>query len=302
MHYMGTNLVFRGNYIHHSPLVVYQVSPDVFENFSPVQYQGILFTKNFVEGFAGVLSSQKGTSGEGGPLEFTHNVFVDVGSLSIRYPESRFVNNTFVNVSAKSNPVASALRHPITFEANHTGYALVKNNIFVGCGEGRDPDLIGWYEFLGDPTNATVGPNFVAGPAPDFSSKAGFAEGQPNLNGGDPGFIDIADPLGPDGLPFTDDDGLRLRADSKLRGAGEGGVDLGAYNTAEPAPLLAIALQADGQLRLTWPIGASAYALESADALDAQWAEVTTAPVIEGEWYVVTLQADQPTTYFRLRL
>jgi PKD repeat protein len=44
--------------------------------------------------------------------------------------------------------------------------------------------------------------------------------------------VDINNPLGPDGIPFTADDGLRLLAESVLRGQGEDGVDLGAYITA----------------------------------------------------------------------
>ncbi len=45
----------------------------------------------------------------------------------------------------------------------------------------------------------------------------------------DPLFVSLSDPLGPDGRPFTADDGLRLRVGSPALGAGEGGVDLGAY-------------------------------------------------------------------------
>lgn len=44
-----------------------------------------------------------------------------------------------------------------------------------------------------------------------------------HLEGGKPSFVSIDDPLGPDGLPFTADDGLRLRAESKLLGAGARG-------------------------------------------------------------------------------
>jgi len=54
---------------------------------------------------------------------------------------------------------------------------------------------------------------------------------EPNgINGGDPKFQDINNPLGPDGIPFTLDDGLKPLPDSPLCGKGEGGTDIGAYS------------------------------------------------------------------------
>jgi hypothetical protein len=58
----------------------------------------------------------------------------------------------------------------------------------------------------------------------------------------DPLFVNTSNIVGPDGIPFTADDGLRLRAESPARGAGYGGVDIGAYkyvpggDTTAPAP------------------------------------------------------------------
>lgn len=50
------------------------------------------------------------------------------------------------------------------------------------------------------------------------------------INGGDPRFADVSNPLGPDGIPFTLDDGLKPSATSPLCKAGEGGADIGAYS------------------------------------------------------------------------
>lgn len=50
------------------------------------------------------------------------------------------------------------------------------------------------------------------------------------INGGDPKLADIALPLGPDGIPFTLDDGLKPLAGSPLCGRGDGGQDIGAYS------------------------------------------------------------------------
>jgi hypothetical protein len=301
MHYMGTNLTFRGNVIRNSPLVVYQVSPDVFENFASVRYQGILFERNFVYGFDGVLASQKGTTGNSDGLTYTHNVFVEVGSFSMRYPNSSFINNTFVNVSAESNPVTQALRHAVIFDALHTDNATLINNIFVGCGAGGVVDTRGWYQFNGDTINSAVmGNNFVAGPAPEFAPKSGFFESAPELNGGDPGFVNINDPLGPDGAAFTDDDGLRLRADSKLRGAGVGGLDLGAYAYVREPPTLAVTRLSSSLLRLSWPSSAQGFKLEDASEVSGVWADADLTPVLEGEAMVVVLEATNGTRFYRL--
>jgi hypothetical protein len=54
------------------------------------------------------------------------------------------------------------------------------------------------------------------------------------LNGGDPRFANLANPLGPDGIPFTLDDGLKPLPTSPLCGKGQGGSDIGAYS-CDPA-------------------------------------------------------------------
>jgi hypothetical protein len=299
MHFMGTNLTFRGNTIRNSPLVVYQVSPDVFENFASIKYNRIVFERNFVEGFAGVLASQKGSLGDSDSLTFSHNVFVNVGSFSIRYPNTHFLNNTFVNVSAESNPVTSALRHAIVFDAVHTENAILKNNIFVGCGAGRTPDQQGWYEFGNSSIPATRSHNFVSGPAPGFSRKAGYSEGAAVLNGGDPGFVNLADPLGPDGVAFTEDDGLKLRADSKLRAAGDDGLDLGAYLSV-PAPRLCVETSTYGPLKLTWTANFDGFRLQRASNANGAWTEVPQLPAVTGTQFSVTMEKSGTREFFRL--
>lgn len=81
--------------------------------------------------------------------------------------------------------------------------------------------------------------NFVSGSAPLFAAKSArcpvsynpFNFCEPGgINGGDPGFRDIASPLGPDNLPFTADDGLRPVATSRLCNGGSGGSFIGAYS------------------------------------------------------------------------
>jgi hypothetical protein len=50
------------------------------------------------------------------------------------------------------------------------------------------------------------------------------------INGGDPKFADVANPVGQDGIPFTLDDGLKPLPTSPLCGKGADGNDIGAYS------------------------------------------------------------------------
>jgi hypothetical protein len=237
MHFGGTDHVFHRNIIRDSPQLVIQASPDALENYTPVPYARVVFTNNVIEGFDGVLAAQKG-GGQSTDLLLTRNVFIDVGRLNLTHPYTTIEQNTFLRVARTNHPVVSVASHPIRL--NTTAGAtncVIRNNIFVDCGQPTPStpyDRVGWYELNGPDDTVVAEGNFVAGAGPDYPPKTTWPEPEPLLNGGDPGFVNILDPFGPDGLPFTEDDGLRLRPDSKLRGAGVGGLDVGAYQTIDP--------------------------------------------------------------------
>ncbi len=76
--------------------------------------------------------------------------------------------------------------------------------------------------------------DFVAGwPSAGFPAAKDFNESH-GVNGGDPKFACITNPLGSDGVPFTNDDGLIPLPDSPLCGKGEGGTDIGALPCGNP--------------------------------------------------------------------
>ena len=65
-------------------------------------------------------------------------------------------------------------------------------------------------------TNYALGNNFAASAeSRGWAPVAPISDGL-SYNGGDPGFVNPQDPLGPDGLPFTADDGLRPLPNSPL--------------------------------------------------------------------------------------
>lgn len=302
MHFGGTNHVFRRNVIRNSPLVVFQNSPDAMENYQ-VPYRDVTFSNNMVINFAGVLASQKAPYTMSG-LSLIRNVFVDVGRFNFTQRDTLVENNTFVRVAKKSYPNVARSSHPISVDTTvGATNVVIRNNIFVDCGEpsgGVSVSQVGWYEVKGDQGPLVMEGNFVAGGPPDYGPKAGWPESM-MLNGGDPGFVNPEDPLGPDGLPFTADDGLRLRADSKLLGAGVGGVTIGAYELpfVERVPLV-IERGGDGKVVLRWPRSMWEWRVETARNLAGPWTPLDLLQVEKGAFVEAEAAVSGEFEWFRL--
>jgi hypothetical protein len=283
---------------------MYSPSPDVVDNFGSSKFERITFTSNCIMNVKGVISAQKYSSAViSGPLLYTHNVFYNVGRFAGRFPNTTFEHNTFVRVSAEANAYVERDSHPLYFNTlDSATNATIRNNIFVDCGEAAGAiryDQVGWYEFGGPTNSVVVEGNFVAGAPPDFGAKTGFNEGYPLLNGGDPGFVNINDPLGPDGLPFTEDDGLRLLPSSKLIGGGLAGTTPGAYLPPLVPPVLSVGLH-ENQVLLSWPESAETWTLQRASDLAGLWLDALPSPVLtNGQWQLL-LPLDAPSAFFRL--
>lgn len=303
MHFGGSDHVFRGNLIRNSPLTVYQNSPDALENYSPNPYARVLFTNNFIQGFAGVLASQKGENQSTG-LVFSRNVFVDVGRFIATHPETTFEHNTFLRVAKTNTPVTSVAKHPILIQSSLGATNIViRNNVFVDCGQPTtsvSSEQVGWYEISGLANSITAEGNFVAGAPISFAAKTTWPESDPLLNGGDPGFVDIDDPLGPDGVPFTHDDGLRLFPDSKLILAGPTRTTLGAHEVIY-TPRLDLTLKPDGLLQISWNDSRYDYVLQTADSPDGSWVDFIEPITSEGGLCWITVSPVESTSFFRLR-
>lgn len=305
LHFGGANHVFRNNVFRNSPLAAYQVSPDAWENYSPEPYLNVLFTHNVVQGFAGVMASQKGANTSSG-LHITRNVFIDVGRFSLTHPGTVIDQNTFLRVARQSFPVVSRSAHPILANTSvGATNTVIRNNVFLECGEPngttQTESNVGWYEVSGSSATVTGEGNFVAGGAPGFGPKTGWPEGLPILNGGDPGLANLTSPFGEDGLPFTDDDGLRPRPDSKLIGRGISGLTPGAYGpVADDEPSLWLEFLTGGQVKLSWPETDEVWTLQRTESLGTGWAPVVPAPVLQaGSWSAVP-EPLGPRAFFRL--
>ena len=303
--YTGSNHVFEANWFRNSPLVVYQVSPDFSENW-PSRYSNIYFVSNFVENVVAVISSQKLNSTDSGTLSYARNVFIDTGRFTGVWPNTTFRNNTFLRVASKSVPVIAIARHALSFAANlGATNALIANNIFVQCGEVQRPwtePTMGWYEVSGPTDTILVGGNFVSGGPPNYGAKTGWPETNPSLNGGDPGFLDIANPLGPDGIPWTSDDGLQLRPQSKLIGNGAGGDTPGAYAPPLVPPNLSISPESGGRIRISWPQSAngSSWTLRYSISVQGNWEPVPDPSTATNGLFQYVTAPGQHQSFFRL--
>lgn len=163
---------------------------------------------------------------------FRNNIFVNVIQLSNNLPGMTFTNNTFVNVP--SIATGDSENRGRSFDTTIVGniHMFDKNNTIL-----YKPQELLKPSFRADYNYASMGP-------PDYIAKLSscseeytdfrFCEavwpGKHGINGGDPLLINIANPLGADGVPFTLDDGLKPTASSLLCGADENGADIGAYS------------------------------------------------------------------------
>jgi hypothetical protein len=174
------------------------------------------------------------TTGPARRFIFRNNVITGLerhGAFHI--PETIITNNTFYRAA-----YGSATRGVFSIAGTALGSAddsIIKNNAFVESNVAAQDSggQMGWYAL--ENVNMAEAPNynFVAGAGPLFPGKRRFEGVELNgINGGDPKFTNRNNPVGPDGIPFTNDDGLIPLADSPLCRGGENGGYIGAYACA----------------------------------------------------------------------
>jgi hypothetical protein len=171
---------------------------------------------------------------------FRNNFFMNMMQVSNNLPHMQFIGNTFVNFPGIS--LGQGVDRGRSFHNRIVG------NVHI---DSRSPPLYSVppylvpyffadynYEAYSPPT---FGPRRAG--CPSEYTEYNFCEtqfGKHGINGGDPLLANFNNPLGADGVAFSDDDGFRPANGSLLCGAGPAGADIGAHTclssgTARPA-------------------------------------------------------------------
>jgi hypothetical protein len=112
---------------------------------------------------------------------------------------------------------------------------LVTGNLFIDCGPKNRDDTGLYSEYLVTMANFTVDYNMAAGPETrGYAAKIGDTEAN-GVNGGDPVFLNVNDPFGPDGNPFSPHGGFHVLPNSPAMRLGGGA--LGAYQLTTNDPI-----------------------------------------------------------------
>lgn len=244
------NLVVRSNLIKDSPNILYFSASEYgqlpheggggwfdyqvamfADGTLRAQQTNIVFAYNWFEN----IDNQMGGLGDTGTnchdITFHNNVFVGMSMhFSGGRDGMRWVSNTFYRCGFETPMVLAMGSSP----PQQTGY-LISSNLFIDCGEKRGMAGKGWYTISANALNPVVNYNMVAGPElTGYAAKSGFTE-KNGVNGGNPVFLNALNPLGPDGLPFTGDDGLQVLPNSPA--AALGGGALGVYRLSAHQPV-----------------------------------------------------------------
>jgi len=237
----GTNITLRGNFFRYGTNFIYGSSQEIgWYSHEVDQYAKIdwIFGQihpsaavignfvaeyNWFHGRAGDLSQFAAGSGQTNNT-WRYNVFVGVsGPPNGAQDGYRWQSNTFFKVGFGTAETTAIL-------AQSGKTVEIVGNIFYDIGDHSSTNTLPYS--VTSSTGVVTNYNFVAqAETLGFMGYAGFAEAN-GINGGDPKFVDMWNPLGPDGLPFTADDGLRLMTNSPARGLGA----LSVIDSSSPRP------------------------------------------------------------------
>jgi hypothetical protein len=142
------------------------------------------------------------------------NVFVGCkGSVSAGLDNMKFIRNTFYRVSF-GDPYTVAM----TIGGNAPDLAdriQITENAFLDCGNRENFANEGAYSVV-SASNTYLDRNYIAGPeTAGWPAKTPWSETL-GVNGGNPVYYNLDNPLGVDQLPFTPDDGIRVLPNSPL--------------------------------------------------------------------------------------
>lgn len=235
--FFGKNHLIRRNYIHDINRTGV-THTDLFQTFGVwgARVENIHFSCNMAVNCESQIgnfetTAKDGTTPQIGNFLFQNNVFVNIGSTANIYVEGvKWVNNTFFDVAWINRNWSLAFLSSSSSGKGHAHKGMALNNMFIGCADNRDNR--GWYTINEGLSGMVTDYNYVSKSDGTWSAYGDFNEPH-GINGGNPYFLDVNDPLGPDGALFTGDDGLRPLSQSPACGSGVEGVDIGAYSCSE---------------------------------------------------------------------
>jgi hypothetical protein len=162
----------------------------------------ITISRNWFENIHNPLGQLSGDISSGWTV--TSNVFVGVAKQwdGMFRGSPTVLNNTFYRVSFDN----SSSGHAILLNALATNIVVMRN-AFIDVGDHGDTNSEGFYA-TATQVNSTYASNFVTScELMGWRGMSTFTETN-GINGGDPLLFNLQSPRGPDGIPFTDDDGL----------------------------------------------------------------------------------------------
>lgn len=162
---------------------------------------------------------------------FRSNVWVNVeGPLGGGVNDLEITHNLFYGVNRQESGQTS-----LTLGGRGMANLTVTNNLLINCGDHHAITNEGHYAYTGVTGTILADYNMIAGPeVTGFTNNVTFADAH-GINGGNPLFVDEGRPRGPDGLPFTADDGFRILSTSPAAGWGPYGAATYATSTT-PLP------------------------------------------------------------------
>lgn len=213
MRYFGDSIVIKNNFMHGTlEQEIGESHVDLFQTFdnNGEEVYNVLIEGNMGTGFyhQGIMASSVVSKYNHQNLWVVKNVFANARAWGLCIYNNLNVhvyNNTFFNVRY----------HGVGFNEESTG--IIKNNIFVNTPSGYFKDETSSYE---------SGYNLLYHETRTYE---GYKFAPTDLLNIDPMFVDPENILGNDGIPFTNDDGLKLKAGSHAIKAGEDGGNIGAY-------------------------------------------------------------------------
>lgn len=239
INHSGYNLSVVSNYFHHCPLPAYYSILETVDhtggNFYDYYVRTIigsslqtintnfLYHGNWMEDIdnasLGIQHVVVGDEADFHTYSVIGNVFIGVaGELDGGQNNMRIQSNTFYRCSYQEGHSA-----PVTIGGEAGTYTnntlYFTHNLMVANGDHSDLTDEGFPSIVVT-TGIVSSNNYVCGPEVSRWNPMPAYGATNGINGGDPMFVNEFNPRGPDGIPFTADDGLRLHPRSPAIGIG----------------------------------------------------------------------------------